>query len=169
MPRALLDALLVGNRGEAGRLATFTLTDEFFAPDPDWRSLLELRLGQVRRDRSWAPWSLRAIVLRRRNLAIGHANFHGPPGINDTSTPGAAEIGYELWPTYRNQGFATEVALAMMAWAFREHGVTRFISGVTPDNQASLRVNHKLGFRPTGQVVDGELIFELEYPPPSHA
>ena len=52
----------------------------------------------------------------------------------------------------------------MMEWAHAEHGVTRFISGVRPDNAASLRVNDKLGFTRTGDVVDGELIFELRLP-----
>lgn len=167
MPPALLAALLDGDRAEAGRLVPFTLPDEFFARDPEWRSLMELRLGQLRMDPSWAPWSLRAIVLRGGNLAVGHANFHGPPGVNDTSTPGAAEIGYEVWPTHRNQGFATEVARALMEWAFRQHGVTLFISGVAPGNQPSLRVNEKLGFHPTGQMVDGEVIVELRYRFPS--
>jgi len=40
-------------------------------------------------------------------------------------------------------------------------GVRRFISSTTPDNAPSLRVHEKLGFRRTGQVVDGEIIFEI--------
>jgi RimJ/RimL family protein N-acetyltransferase len=42
--------------------------------------------------------------------------------------------------------------------------VHHFISGVAPDNGPSLRVNEKLGFVDTGQVVDGERIFELRWP-----
>jgi len=38
---------------------------------------------------------------------------------------------------------------------------------VAPDNAASLRVIAKLGFVATGQIVDGELIFELHVPPVS--
>jgi RimJ/RimL family protein N-acetyltransferase len=49
----------------------------------------------------------------------------------------------------------------MLEWAKREQGVTHFVSGVAPDNAPSLRVNQKLGFLPTGKIVDGELIFEL--------
>ena len=49
----------------------------------------------------------------------------------------------------------------MMDWAHTEHGVDHFISGVAPDNAPSLRVNDKLGFVRTGDVVEGELIFEL--------
>jgi len=45
--------------------------------------------------------------------------------------------------------------------ARRTYGITRFISATTPDDAASLRVHEKLGFVRTGEVVDGELIFEL--------
>jgi RimJ/RimL family protein N-acetyltransferase len=86
---------------------------------------------------------------------------HGPPGVNDTATPGAAEIGYTIFAPHRGAGYATEVARAMIDWAAREHAVRHFISGVAPDNGPSLRVNAKLGFVDTGKVVDGERIFEL--------
>ena len=76
-------------------------------------------------------------------------------------TPGAAETGYTVFAAHRGKGYATEVAQAMMDWARTEYGVTHFISGVEPRNAASLRVNDKLGFVRTGDVVDGEVIFEL--------
>jgi RimJ/RimL family protein N-acetyltransferase len=106
------------------------------------------------------------MVLREAEPAMaGYANFHGPPGVNDLGRPGAAEVGYTVFPAYRSRGIATEAARAMIGWAVREHGVREFISGVRPDNAASLRVNEKLGFVPTGDLVDGELIFSLRAPP----
>lgn len=126
---------------------------------------MRLRRDEIVERPAWLPWSLRAIVLRDpARVMVGYANFHGPPGVNDLGTPGAAETGYTVFAPYRGQGFATEVAEAMMDWAAREHGVRRFISGVTPDNGPSLRVNEKLGFTRTGDVVDGEIIFELLRP-----
>lgn len=95
---------------------------------------------------------------------VGFANFHGPPGVNDLGMPGAAETGYTVFSAYRGRGLATEVAQAMMDWAAREHGIRHFVSGVTPDNAPSLRVNEKLGFVRTGDFLDGEIIFELKRP-----
>lgn len=92
---------------------------------------------------------------------VGYTNFHGPPGVNDLGRPGAAEVGYTVFAPYRGRGIATEVARGLLDWAAREHGVHEFISGVAPDNGPSLRVNEKLGFVPTGDIVDGERIFEL--------
>jgi RimJ/RimL family protein N-acetyltransferase len=162
LPLELLDALIAGDRGVVLRLADFAIPTDFPGDD---LGLVRLRRAQVADDPDWLPWSLRAIVLRRPDrVMVGFANFHGPPGVNDLGTAGAAETGYTVFPEYRGRGFATEVAQAMMDWAAREHGVRHFVSGVRPDNAASLRVNDKLGFRRTGEIIDGELIFELHRP-----
>lgn len=158
----LLDALLSGDRVAAGRLADFAIPGEF--PD-DHVGFVRYRREQLAQRPEWLPWSIRAIVLREpERVMVGYANFHGPPGVNDLGTPGAAETGYTVFAAYRGRGFATEVAQAMMDWAAREHGVRLFISGVTPDNAPSLRVNDKLGFVRTGDFIDGEIIFELHRP-----
>jgi RimJ/RimL family protein N-acetyltransferase len=162
LPPAFLDALIANDRAAARRLVDFAIPDEF---PGEALGLVRFRRDQIADHGDWLPWSLRAIVLREpERTMIGYANFHGPPGVNDLARPGAAETGYTVFPAYRGRGFATETALAMMEWAAREHGVTEFISGVTPDNAPSLRVNDKLGFVRTGDVVDGEIIFELRRP-----
>ncbi|MBM4433684.1 MAG: GNAT family N-acetyltransferase [Chloroflexi bacterium] len=80
----------------------------------------------------------------------------GPAGAAD-----ALELGWSVFPEDRRLGYATETATALMDRARRTYGITRFISATTPDDAASLRVHEKLGFVRTGEVVDGELIFEL--------
>ena len=161
----LMEAIVAGDRRGAQALAGFVLADELFSGDPEDAAYFTMRREQVLRDATWAPWSQRAIVLRHHNVMIGTATFHGPPGFYDTSTPGAAEVGYEVYPDYRGRGFATEAGRALIDWASREHGVMRYVSSVDPENLPSLRVNEKLGFVPTGEIVDGELIFELHLTP----
>ena len=56
---------------------------------------------------------------------------------------------------------AQETARALISWARTTFGIRRFISSTTPRNAASLRVHDKLGFTRTGEIVDGEIIFEL--------
>ncbi|HEY5387549.1 MAG TPA: GNAT family N-acetyltransferase [Thermoleophilia bacterium] len=165
LSRPLMDEIIAGDRRGAQALARFALAEELFSGSPDDVAYFSMRRDQVLRDPSWAPWSQRAIVLRHENVMIGTATFHGPPGVNDTSTPGAAEVGYEIFPAYRSRGFATEAGRTLIDWACREHGVTHSISGVEPRNLPSLRVNEKLGLVPTGRIVDGELIFELHLTP----
>ena len=162
LPLDVLDPFAAGDRAAAQALVDFAVPDEF---PGDALALLALRRDQLRARHDWLPWSLRAIVVREPERAmVGYANFHGPPGVNDLMTPGAAEVGYTVFAAHRGQGYATEVGQAMMDWARAEHGVTHFISGVAADNAPSLRVNDKLGFVRTGDVVDGEVIFELRRP-----
>jgi RimJ/RimL family protein N-acetyltransferase len=165
LSQPLMDAIVTGDGRVAQALAGFTLAEELFSGEPGDVAYFSMRRNQVLRDASWAPWSQRAIVLRHENVMIGTATFHGPPGVDDTSAPGAAEAGYEVFPAYRSRGFATEAARALIDWAHREHAVSHFISSVAPENLPSRRVNEKLGFVPTGRIVDGELIFELRLTP----
>ena len=161
LPIEALAAFAARDRAAAQALLDFAVPDEF-PGDGSSLQLVRMRRDQVREHRDWLPWSLRAIVVREpEREMVGYANFHGPPGVNDLMTPGAAEVGYTIFAPHRGKGYATEVARAMMEWATSEHGVTHFISGVARDNAPSLRVNDKLGFARTGDVVDGELIFEL--------
>ncbi len=164
LSQPLLEAIVTGDRHEARTLAGFALAGDLFSGDPEDVPYFAMRRDQVLRDASWAPWSQRAIVLREENEMIGTATFHGPPGVNDACLPGAAEVGYEVYPAYRGRGFATEAGQALIDWACREHGVSHFISGVAPENLPSLRVGEKLGFVPSGAIVDGELIVELHQP-----
>jgi RimJ/RimL family protein N-acetyltransferase len=159
MPVPLLDALLAGDRAAAERLADYRIPADY--PNAGALKLVRYRREQIANDASWAPWSLRAIVLRKSATMIGSVNFHGPPGVNDTATPNAVELGWTVLPKYRRRGYATETARALMDWAATEHGIRRFVSSTTPNNAPSLRVHEKLGFVRTGQVVDGEIIFDL--------
>jgi len=158
MPPPLLEALIAGDRGVTADLAGYHIPAEF--PSEDQAAFLRFRLDQLESDASRAPWLVRAIVRRDDGRMIGFVNFHGPPGVNDTMTPEAAELGWTIFPEHRRRGYATETARALMTWARGRHGVTHFISSTTPENLASLRVHEKLGFARTGEIVDGEIIFD---------
>jgi ribosomal-protein-alanine N-acetyltransferase len=159
MPVALLNALIARDRAAVNQLASYRVPSDY--PNAGALKLVRYRRDQIVNDASWAPWSLRAIVLRQTATMVGYVNFHGPPGVNDTATPNAVELGWTVFANHRKKGYATETARALMDWAATEHGIRRFVSSTTPNNAPSLRVHEKLGFVRTGQVVDGEIIFEL--------
>jgi RimJ/RimL family protein N-acetyltransferase len=60
---------------------------------------------------------------------------------------GTPEIGWALDPSVHGRGYATEAVRAALAWADAQwpHGDTACI--VSPENQPSLRVAHKCGYR----------------------
>jgi ribosomal-protein-alanine N-acetyltransferase len=104
-------------------------------------------------------------VLRSEGQMVGHAGFHGPPGVNGPAKADAVEVGYTVFPEFRGQGFATEAARALLDWAAERHGIRSFIASVAPNNEPSLAIVRKLGFVQTGEQWDEEdgleLVFEL--------
>ena len=159
MPTAQLDAFISGDRDAARRLVDYRIPPSF--PGTCALGLIRFRREQLSRQPERAPWLLRAIVLRETRAMVGFVNFHGPPGSNSIGARDAVELGWTVFPSQRRKGYATETGRALMEWATTEHGIRRFISSTTPGNGASLRVHEKLGFVRTGQIVDGEIIFEL--------
>jgi RimJ/RimL family protein N-acetyltransferase len=127
------------------------------------------RLGQLTADPSLRQWLGRGMVFvdsdgQRR--VIGSIGFHGPPDEKE----GWLEIGYSVDPPYRRRGFAREAAEAMYDWAYRTHGITKFVASVSPDNVASLNLIDQHGYEKIGEQmdeVDGlEYVFETIWPRP---
>lgn len=159
MEPALLDALIEDRRPAIDSITDYDIPASF--PNDEQREFLRFRRGQLSADPARYPWSLRAIVLRAEHRMVGYVNFHGAPGVNDTNTGEAVELGWTVFASDQKHGYATETAIALMAWASEAHGIRHFISSTTPDNAASLRVHAKLGFARTGEFIDGEVIFDL--------
>jgi RimJ/RimL family protein N-acetyltransferase len=167
MSAPFLDALLAGRREEAERLGQLALPSDW--PDEHDGRFLRLRLDQLRREPEAELWLVRAAVLPDgERPMVGHAGFHGPPGVNGPRRPCALEVGYTVFEPYRGRGLATEAVDGLVRWGRHEHGVRTFVASVGPWNAPSLRVVEKLGFRRVGTQWDEEdgeeLVFELVVP-----
>lgn len=89
-------------------------------------------------------WALRgyglfAIEETASRRVIGHTGILHP---DDWPEP---EIPYTIGPAAWGQGYATEAARAVRAWAFDSYGFARLVSFVVPSNARSIRVAEKLG------------------------
>jgi [ribosomal protein S5]-alanine N-acetyltransferase len=160
-----LDAILGGRRDEAESMLGLELPEAW--PDAHDYGFLRLRLDQVTAEPEREPFLPRAIALD--GAMVGHIGFHGPPGVNGPRKPGALEVGYTVFEPFRRRGYATEAVRAILAWAHEEHGVGHFVASVGPENEPSLALVRRLGFRQTGTQWDDEdgeeLVFELEVGP----
>lgn len=107
------------------------------------------------------PYGDRAIVNKRTARLIGTCGF--VPCLNafeqcpnfsyykDTNGPGqyTAEFGlyYAISPNHQRQGYATEAAQALVAYAFNQLQLKRVIATTDYDNRASIGVMRKLGMQ----------------------
>lgn len=96
--------------------------------------------------RAVEPMSPRFLVTRTRDAAL-----IGCIGIE--TAEGEAELGYWIARPFWGQGYATEAGRAVVAIA-RSLGYGRLVADHFLDNPASGRVLQKLGFAPTGRVVE---------------
>ncbi len=163
-PQAI-EALLEGRRADAERELDAAIPGEW--PDDHDARFLRFRQRQLERAPQAEAWLVRAVILREPvRRMVGHAGFHGQPGMNGKQDPAAVELGYTIFPQYRGHGLATEAARALMDWAATDQGIRRFIASVSPDNAPSLAIVRKLGFVQTGEQWDDEdgleLVFERE-------
>jgi [ribosomal protein S5]-alanine N-acetyltransferase len=100
------------------------------------------------------PYGDRAVVLLATGEVVGVAGLV-PSLVPLTRDEGGyafaahalPEVGlyYELAPAARGQGYATEVARALCAWAFTELNLARIVATTTHDNFASRGVMERLG------------------------
>jgi ribosomal-protein-alanine N-acetyltransferase len=162
MTPAFVEAVLADRRDEAAALLEIELPDEF--PSEGERRFLGLRLRQMHEDERFQQWCPHAVVLDGQ--LIGHAGFHGPPGVNSTQNPEAVEYGYKILPPWRGRGYAAAAATMLMDMAEEWAGIQHFVLSVAPSNEPSLAIVRKLGFVRTGEQMDEEdgleWIFELE-------
>lgn len=162
MTPEFIEAVLAGRRAAAARLLGVRLPDQF--PSNGERRFLGMRLRQMREDTDFRTWCANAVVLD--GTMIGHAGYHGPPGINSTHNPDAVEYGYTIFPPWRGNGYATQAATMLMDLAEERAGIRHFVLAVAPDNEPSLAIVRKLGFVRTGEHWDDEdgleHVFELE-------
>ena len=67
----------------------------------------------------------------------------------------AVEVGWRLAEACRGRGLATEAGAAAVEWGFTEGGLDRIVSIYEPENVASGRVMHHLGFRTLERTTSG--------------
>jgi [ribosomal protein S5]-alanine N-acetyltransferase len=160
-PQAM-EALVEGRRTDVERELDATIPADW--PDQHDAGFLRYRMRQLKRAPGTEPWLVRAVIrLEPARTMIGHAGFHGQPGVNGKQDPAAVELGYTIFEPHRGRGYATEAAQALMDWAAKEKDIRRFIASVAPTNEPSLAIVKKLGFVQTGEQWDEEDGLELVF------
>ncbi len=121
--------------------------DGTFPPDisPVW-------IEQLRAARGPDPWLLGYFAFHQEsNARIGSGGFKGAPDAD-----GVVEIAYGIDEPHRGLGYATEVAGALVTFAFADSRVRLICAHTLSGAIASGRVLGKCGFARVPDVVDPE-------------
>ncbi|MFK0233955.1 GNAT family N-acetyltransferase [Streptomyces vinaceus] len=114
-------------------------------------------VAKAREEGTFRPgWGAYAIVRTKDRRAIGGIGFHGAPDAE-----GNAEVGYDLVPSARGNGYATEALKGLVSWAFAQPGVSALHARVDADNAPSHAVLLRAGFERTGPTEDGGAHYSL--------
>jgi RimJ/RimL family protein N-acetyltransferase len=96
-------------------------------------------------------WRAHFVLHEKDHCIIGNGGYKGAPDAK-----GKVEIGYEISPGYRNQGYATEMVGLLVNKADRDHRIKKILAYTLSTYNASTRVLRKQGFIKTSGIEDAE-------------
>ena len=84
----------------------------------------------------------------RPDSDVSYMMFAGQPNtVGQDPNFIEAELTYALGRPYWGQGYASEACRILIAYGFKEMGIGRFVNSVVSDNQGSVKLMQRLGFR----------------------
>ena len=155
--RAILESPAAFESALGIRLAE-GIADFYLMASPEW-------LAKVQAGLLDDPWWLGYWMLHRADHAVmGTCGYKGPP-----DPEGMVEIAYGVAPGYQCQGYATEAAAALVAFALRHAEIRTVRAHTLAESNASTKVLTKCGFSKLGEVMDPEdgLVWRWEQQRPS--
>jgi RimJ/RimL family protein N-acetyltransferase len=116
---------------------------------PEFPEGIEFTIDKLRERPDQAAWWLHLFIDADDRL-VGSGGFVGPP------EDGVVELGYEIAPEFRRNGYATAAARAMVEKATATGSVHTVIAHTLADENPSTRVLRRVGFDFVGEVPDEE-------------
>lgn len=133
-------------RGEATFAGAWERVAEGYNEFPE---ALEYTLKRLEAGEVAPEWGTYLFITTMERTLMGNGGYYGKPRAD-----GVVEIGYQIAPAYRGQGYATEAAQALIDWAFQDSR-TRLVQAHTlADENASSSVLKKCGMVKVGEDVD---------------
>ncbi|GMA66031.1 GNAT family N-acetyltransferase [Alicyclobacillus fastidiosus] len=143
----------IQEKGTLGRLLNVEVPNDF-PSEPVREFVLPMTLKELEQDPSVGKWS-GMIVHVSDAILIGSMGFKSPP-----DQLGNVEIGYDIIPEYQGHGYATEMAQALIEWAFHQPNVNRVTAECLVTNRPSVRVLEKVGMKKLSKT-DDMLFWEM--------
>lgn len=115
---------------------------------------VELFIGEVSKQINVpGTWFQLVIVDKETQVIVGDLGIHFIDSENKQ-----AEIGCTLNKDFQKKGFATESLKRVIDYLFNELNKHRIITSIDPDNENSIRLVERIGFRKEAHFVESLLI-----------
>lgn len=96
-------------------------------------------------------WWIYLAVQIDQNILLGSCGYRGKPDFT-----GSVEIGYQVSEKFRKQGYAYEMAKALINYAFAHNTVKKVIAHTSPDENPAVKILRRCGFEFAGEHLDPE-------------
>ncbi|MCF2486537.1 GNAT family N-acetyltransferase [Dyadobacter sp. CY347] len=96
-------------------------------------------------------WWVYLIIHVPDNMLIGSCGYKGEPDAS-----GMVEIGYEIMPSHRLKGLGLELAKGLTEHALAQPGVHKILAHTVREENASVRILEKIGFKQTEDITDSD-------------
>lgn len=136
----MMKATLIDN-SQLAKMTGYKVTEEY--PMEAYKKLLRYKIGRFSQYPEENEWE-GIIVHKVTKVIIGDMGFKGGPDEN-----GEMDLGYSITTSYQGNGYATEMAIAMIEWGFKQPKVKKITASCSDDNYPSIRVLEKAGFKQT--------------------
>jgi RimJ/RimL family protein N-acetyltransferase len=110
-------------------------------PGSDMAEALPFFIEKMENSPSEPAWDWIAIHSGDHTV-IGGIGFMGAPDKD-----WVVEVGYDIVPEYRKQGYATEMARALITWTFQETVIKVVTASCRDDNIGSIKVLENVGMQ----------------------
>lgn len=110
---------------------------------------LQFSMDKLSESEDEKGWLTYLPIHKQDNKLIGNGGYKGKP-----TTDGTVELGYEIVPTYRNRGLASEMTKGLIQNAFKDHRVKSIIAHTLREENPSTRILKKFGFEMVQEIND---------------
>lgn len=133
----------ISNERELEQATGYQVADNY--PSDDFKEILPFKIQRYKKYPEENEWE-GLIVHQEDQIIMGDMGFR-----RSTDNPEELELGYSIVPAYQGQGYATEMAQAIITWGLTQAGIKRIIASCDTNNQASIRVLEKAGLKKLGE------------------
>lgn len=143
------------NKSQVEKLLAVCVPEDWYSSEV--LDFLPMYAQMLTNDPAQLGWGVWLIIHPTDSILIGDLGFGGKP-----DEQGIVEMGYEVLPAYRHQGYAFEAVQALVDWAFNQPALKRIIAHSPQNNTASIRILEKLGMQRLKQSVENPDLPEVK-------